>query len=304
MRHHRPRTVSLIAIGAASTALLAATVVGTASPALSASRVRTAIAVKPVTPGSSYLALGDSVTFGYREATNQPPPAYSNAASFVAYPQDVGTALDLKVANASCPGETSLSLIQSAVQSNGCENIPGGGPGYRSAFPLHVSYTGTQLKYALQYLHAHSTTRLVTLMIGANDAFLCQETTADKCSSELTGVLKQLATDVADILKSIRTTSRYRGQIVIVNYYSLDYSNPASVAGSQALNATVDNAAKPFSVRIADGFGAFQAAAAQSGGNSCTAGLITALKGGGCGVHPSLAGQALLALAVEEAIAH
>ena len=139
-------------------------------------------------------------------------------------------------------------------------------------------------------------------MIGANDAFLCEETTTDDCASEITGVLAQVSADVGATLRAIRGTARYRGQIVIVNYYSLDYSNPTDNAGSQALNAAEDSAATPYSVRIADGYGAFEAAAVQSGGNSCTAGLLTQLTGGGCGVHPSLAGQALLALAVEQAI--
>jgi hypothetical protein len=34
----------------------------------------------------------------------------------------------------------------------------------------------------------------------------------------------------------------------------------------------------------------------------CDAGLLTQLSGGDCGVHPSYAGQCLLALAVERAL--
>lgn len=249
-----------------------------------------------------YLALGDSVTFGYRESNTTPPPNYLVASSLVAYPKDVGLALGLQVANAACPGETSLSLTTKGVQSNGCENVPGGGPGYRAAFPLHVSYKGTQLAYANAYLKSHRSTQLVSLMIGANDAFLCQETTADKCASELPTVLKSISSNVARILSSIRTGDHFRGQIVILNYYSLDYSNAVDNAGSQTLNTTVDKAAKPYKVQIADGYGAFKAAALQSGGDTCKAGLLTQLTPSGCGVHPSVAGQALLALAVEEVV--
>jgi len=254
------------------------------------------------TANRDYLALGDSVTFGYREPTTSPTPNYLDASSFVGYPEDIGAALGLNVANAACPGETSTSFIEAYVQSNGCENSPGGGPGYRTAYPLHVSYSGTQLQYAVQYLRTNWRTRLVTLMIGANDGFLCQETTADDCASELPGVLKQLAANVGVILSAIRQTAHYSGQVVIVNYYSLDYANATDNAASQAINAAVDAAAAPFKVQIADGYGAFEAAALQSGGNSCTAGLLTQLSGGGCGVHPSVAGQAVLALAIEEAM--
>jgi len=56
-------------------------------------------------------------------------------------------------------------------------------------------------------------------------------------------------------------------------------------------------------VEIADGFGELQAASAHSAGNPCTAGLLTQLSTGGCGIHPSFAGQALLAQSVENAIA-
>jgi lysophospholipase L1-like esterase len=254
--------------------------------------------------GRDYLALGDSVTFGYREPTTTPAPNYLDASSFVGYPEDLGAALGLRVANAACPGETSLSFVEADVQSNGCENSPGGGPGYRTAYPLHVSYSGTQLQYALHYLWSHPHTRLVSLMIGANDAFLCEETTTDDCATELPGVLKQISANVTDILSAIRQQAHYHGQIVIVNYYSLDYASATDNEGSQALNVAMDTAAAPFHVQIADGYATFENAALQSGGNSCTAGLLTQLSTGGCGVHPSVAGQALLALAVEEAIRH
>jgi lysophospholipase L1-like esterase len=251
---------------------------------------------------TDYLALGDSVTFGYRESANLPTPDYFDAASFVGYPADVGAALGLEVANAACPGETSASLIEPNIVSNGCENSPGGGPGYRTLYPLHVSYSGTQLQYALQYLRSHPHTGLVTLMIGANDVFLCQETSADHCASELPAVLKQISSNVADILGAIRQEARYHRLVVILNYYSLDYSNPVDNEGSQLLNQTIDNAAEPFDVQIADGFSVLQNAAVQSRSKTCKAGLLTQLTTGGCGVHPSVAGQALLALAVEQAI--
>lgn len=266
---------------------------------------------RQVTPSSEtvspsapyYLALGDSVTFGYRESTTVPPPDYSDASSFVGYPEDIGAALGWHVANAACPGETSASFIVETAESNGCENSPGGGPGYRTKFPLHVPYSGTQLQYALQYLHNHPATRLVSLMIGANDAFLCEETTKDDCESELPSVLKQISYNVADILAAIRSEAKYGGQIIILNYYSLDYATPLDNAESMALNQALDHGAKPFNVQIANGYAAFEKAAAGSGGNTCTAGLLTQLSTGGCGVHPSAAGQAVLALAVERVIA-
>src|SRR5690242_15271096 len=69
---------------------------------------------KPVTRGSTYLALGDSVTFGFQEAQVVPAPDYAHASTFPGYPEQLGAALSLKVANAACPGETSASLVNAS----------------------------------------------------------------------------------------------------------------------------------------------------------------------------------------------
>ena len=107
----------------------------------------------------TYLALGDSVAFGYVPPDAVPAPNYRSANSFVGYPEDVGQALRLGVWNASCPGETTESMLVAGAQSNGCENSPGSPIGYRTQFPLHVQYQGTQMEYALKYLAVHRHTR-------------------------------------------------------------------------------------------------------------------------------------------------
>jgi len=258
----------------------------------------------PVTSGSAYLALGDSVTFGYEEAQVVPAPNYADASSLIGYPELVGTALHVTAVNAACSGETSSSLVDPTAPSNGCENSPNGSPGYRTQFRLHVKYSGSQLAFAVSYLKAHKNVRLVSLMIGANDFFVCQETTADHCASftEQAAVGATVSKNIKTILSAIRNKAHYGGQIAIVNYYSLNYASATGTAQSALLNSTQDTAAKPFHVVIADGFGQFQAGALHSGGNSCTAGLLTQLSTGGCGIHPSYAGQGLLAQAVEKAI--
>ena len=288
---------SLLACSAVAALVVSAVV---AAPALASAAHHPGRRPAPVRPGSSYLALGDSVSFGYREPANLPTPDYTKAANFVGFPENVSSALGLRVANAACSGETSGSLVSATQLSYACRLTPTGVNGYRTKFPLHVSYAGTQLQYAKQFLVRHRNTGLVTLMIGANDGFLCQATTKDACASELPGVLAKVSANVSTILRTVR--QHYRGQIVIVNYYSTDYRSAAQNASSQALNTAMDTAAKPYDVTVADGYGTFQKAAAQAGGDSCAAGLLTTLTTGGCGVHPSVGGQALLALAVEKAI--
>jgi lysophospholipase L1-like esterase len=253
----------------------------------------------PVTRGSGYLALGDSVTFGYQEATVTPSPDYNDPASFLGYPEQIGTALHLKVTNLACPGETSASLINDKAPTLACENA------YRKDFPLHVKYSGSQLAFAVSYLKQHKNVRLVSLMIGANDLFLCQETTPDGCMGpgELQAALAKISANVKTILSTIRKQAHYGGQIAIVNYYSLNYASPTVNSESQELNHALDTGAAPFHVRIADGYGQFQAASVRFGNSPCLAGLITQTGAyGTCGIHPSYAGQALLAKALTTAI--
>ena len=92
----------------------------------------------------TYLALGDSVAFGYVPAQAVPPPNYLDPHSFVGYPEFLAKRLNEHVANASCPGETTGSMLSTSAQSNGCENSVGSPVGYRTFFPLHVGYQGSQ----------------------------------------------------------------------------------------------------------------------------------------------------------------
>jgi lysophospholipase L1-like esterase len=267
----------------------------------------TASAAKPepsVTPGSTYLALGDSVSFGYQEAQVVPHPDYSKASNFLGWPEHTGRALHLRVVNASCPGETSASLIDPSAQAFGCENAAGNtNISYRKSYPLHVKYSGSQLSFAVSYLRKHPKTRLVSLMIGANDLFLCQATTSDGCVSELQATYKKVARNVKKIVASIRQKAGYRGQIVLMRYFSLKYGSDPLSAVVRGLNTAAYNAAKPYRVRVADGYGEFRRATRNSGNDACTAGLLTQLgEPGKCGVHPSWSGQGLLSQALIRSI--
>ena len=216
----------------------------------------------------------------------------------VGYPEEIGSMLHVRVTNPSCPGETSASLINTSIPSNGCENA------YRKLFSLHVRYSGSQLAYAVKYLKTHKGVRLVTLMIGANDGFLCQKTTKDGCFSEFSALLKKIGRNVRKIVSSVRNQGGYHGQLVVINYYSLDYTSALINAEIKALNGAQDNAAKPFGAKFADGYGLFKLASSQAGGSACVAGLLTQFggKAGSCGVHPSYAGGALLAQALAKVV--
>jgi lysophospholipase L1-like esterase len=310
-----------LAIGAAASALA----VGMIAPAFASSHASrgmsakaAAPAAKPAVSGAPYLALGDSVPFGYKESTAIPKPNYHKPKTLLSWPQDVASALGLKLTNASCPGETTASLINVKAQSNGCENTPaaagkGKKPvpgGYRTLYPLHAKYANakqSQLAFAEAFLNKHPTTRLVTLMVGANDGFICEETTADTCVSEIGAVQKTVTKNVSTILKGLRVKGHYNGQIVISNYYSTNYTSLLGTAGSEEINAALTSAAKKYDAKIANTFAAFKTAAATHKGDTCGAGLLTNLKVASgapqsCGVHLSPAGAAVLAGAVEKVV--
>jgi lysophospholipase L1-like esterase len=287
----------LIGIGLAGSAMVAAVSLIPSLPAAAAP-------LGGAAGNGTYLALGDSVAFGYVPSNAVPAPDYFDPSSFVGYPEDVARALHIPVANASCPGETTASLYIPGAQSNGCENSPGSSVGYRTEFPLHVQYAGTQMLYALRYLVTHRNTRLVTINIGANDTFLCEETTADACTSpaELQAVLKKIQVNLAIIYFLIRDVARYHGPLVALTYYSLSYSDPTQVAGTEALNSAIASVTEKFGGKVADGFAAFEGPSDAAGGSPCAAGLLIKLSDGTCNIHPSPEGHQLLAQAIEDVI--
>ena len=249
------------------------------------------------------LSLGDSVGFGYITRAGH---AYVNPTNFIGYPEHDSLLLNLDIANAACPGETSGSLLSAAAPDNGCR-------AFRSAFPLHVPYGSTQIAFAIEYLRHHRNVRVVTLGVGANDLFLLQRSCAsnptptDCISAELPSVLTSISANVAEILADIRNAG-YGGEIVIVNYYSLDYSDAANTAVTKLLNQSLTSPAKAFDAVVADVFTAFQNAVANPaiGGKACNAGLLNVNPQdptqATCDVHPSESGQRLIAVTIARAV--
>jgi len=147
--------------------------------------------------GLSYLALGDSVPFGFNPLVNA-----ANAGNFVGYPEIVAKRLSLEDVNATCPGEATGGFLSLTGTDNVCRP-------YRAAFPLHVSYSGTQMDFALNYLATHKHTRLVTLTLGANDYFRFLKDCAvgptfGTCALGFTGMLATMQANLSTIFSRIR----------------------------------------------------------------------------------------------------
>lgn len=261
-----------------------------------------AAAVGPHSGGApAYLALGDSVTFGYITEAGW---EYFYPTNFVGFVDWTGLGLSLNVVSASCPGETTGSFLSRTAPDNGCRE-------YRSYFPLHVVYGAigsTQLAFATGFLRQGGTA-LVTVMLGANDLLLLEQECNDDPTCIENGAPQVFATaeqNMATILADLRATG-YSGTIEVVNYYSTDYSNQFVTTLIQGLNQAITAPAQTYGAVVADVFSAFQAAASTTfaQGNTCVAGLLSAANPQTspptCNIHPSQFGHKLIAQVVAQA---
>jgi lysophospholipase L1-like esterase len=236
-----------------------------------------------------YLALGDSVPFGFNP--NADP---HHADNFVGYPELTAPDLGLALTNATCPGEASGGFISLTGTDNVCRP-------YRSAFPLHAAYTGSQLDFALSFLSSHPRAKLVSITLGANDLFVCQKTTVDGCAAptELAAALATYRANLTTILARVRQI--YHHELVALTYYSTDYRDAQTTGAIAAVNAVTASVVSRFDGEVADGFTAFAVAAAPAGGDSCAAGLLIRTSATTCDIHPSPTGARLLAGTLERA---
>jgi lysophospholipase L1-like esterase len=208
----------------------------------------------PAHQQQSYLALGDSLAFGYSQAKfNSLYPNENPAAYDTGYVDDFGRVLKLfnptlQIVNDGCPGETTDSFIN--------------GPcAYQLAFPLHHPYSGgqasSQLSDALAYLGAHpGAVSPITLDIGANDALGVIKTQCNlqaACiAAAAPALFAHVATNLGRILAQLRGAAP-RAQIVVLGLY-----NPfgASIAGADELtgqlNSTIAAVAAGAGARFAD----------------------------------------------------
>jgi hypothetical protein len=247
--------------------------------------------------GHGYLALGDSVAFGFNPLLL---PQASNPSVFVGYPEIVAKTLNTGDVNASCPGETTGGFISLTSGADfKCQS-------YRANFPLHVTYLTSQLEFAISYLTTHHDVRLVTMDIGANDVFKLEADCGGPSTlcfvDGLPAVLAAIDANLRFIYGQIRNVAHYHHTLVTLTYYSLSYDR-TTAAGTQALNAPIIDATSAFGGIVASGFDAFEGPALAAGGSSCAAGLLIVLAPGVCDVHPTPLGRDLLAAAVVNAIA-
>ena len=242
-----------------------------------------------------YLALGDSIAFGFSPLLNP-----VSADNFIGYPTPAAAELKKTLTNASCPGETSSHFISLAAADHGCAF-------WRAYYPLHVTYATTQLAFTDAFLKANPNTHLVSIDIGPNDLFVLR----DGCGGVITcieaglpGMLATLSVNLDTIYGHIRNLDGYKNKLVALTIYSLDYSDPVGSFITSQLNQVVEDRTRAWGGVVADGFTAFEAASLAFNGDTCAAGLRIVLSTSplNCDVHPSPAGRDLLAQAIVNAL--
>jgi lysophospholipase L1-like esterase len=248
-------------------------------------------AAKP--PQRSYLALGDSLAFGYQQAKfNSLFPNEDPAAFDTGYVDDFGAFLlkthrDVSVVNDGCPGETTDSFIEGPCR-------------YQLAFPLHHPYVGgptsSQLSDALAYLSAHpGTVSPITIDIGANDALgvtegICKMEPA--CvAAHAPALFAHIATNLHAILADLRGAAP-SAKIVVLGLY-----NPfgMTIAGGDELTAGLNEVMRTVAAgaqaRFADPLPAFNPPGAQEQPTIC---LLTNMCTPLVDIHPTDLGYEML----------
>jgi lysophospholipase L1-like esterase len=245
-------------------------------------------------PQFSYLALGDSLAFGYSQAKfNSLLPEENPADYNTGYVDDFAKALKLgdpglQVVNDGCPGETTESFINGP-----CE--------YQLAFPLHHPYVdgihSSQLSDALAYLQANpGRVSPITIDIGANDALGVIEGT---CKLEATcigehapALFAHIATNLGMILGDLRGAAPH-AKIIVLGLY-----NPfgSTIAGGNELtaelNTTMEHVASTIGARFADPLPVFNPPGALEEPTIC---LLTNMCTPLLDIHPTDLGYAVLA---------
>lgn len=273
-------------------------------------------------PGNTYLALGDSLAYGYHQAQFQQElkeKGFVEAANFNdGYVDDFGATLKLlnpklKIVNDGCPGETAETFIKgSGVGGAYCAGGPTGTP-FPKAF-LHHAYPGTQLEDALA-VAKEAGTGTITLDIGANDIlqFLghtCGFPVTFSCSeAEVEAEIGHVVTNIGIILAQLRGAAP-TAKIVFVSQYN-PYPTALSPEGRgdatvEALNAAIKSVAAGFGVKFANTTRVINFSGTHGGpevGDIPTVCAFTAMCPGGtfspaspeADIHPTKAGYAAMA---------
>ena len=247
--------------------------------------------------GHPYLALGDSVSFGY---ITQAGFEYRNPDNFVGFPTYVGLALGDTPTNAACPGEATAGFISATGADNGCRP-------FKANFPLHTGYSGTQLelrdsvpRLAPEHQAGHRSARRKRRVPPTESLRRRPDLHRGGPSGLADDHRNEHGRDLQGDQGVPLPRAPRRRQLLLARL-----QRPLWNRGSpRLLNEAITSHAAADGAIVANAFGAFGQAAAAAGGKTCVAGLLNTTPGNQttCDVHPSQSGAQLLAQSVVDAV--
>jgi lysophospholipase L1-like esterase len=203
--------------------------------------------------GDTYLALGDSLAYGFHAAQFKEEFPNVNPETFEeGYVDNFARLVKLfnpnvTLINDGCPGEGTNTMMHGGGEIPGVERFCGGedAPPFPYRFLHHRYSTKTQLEDALAILHENPNVSPITLDIGANDllhflAAECGFPAANNCGEgKFATEFAHIATNVAIILGQLRAAAP-NAQIVLIGLYNPFPGFPSE--GGDKLTAGLDKA--------------------------------------------------------------
>jgi lysophospholipase L1-like esterase len=198
-------------------------------------------------PRAYYLALGDSIAYGFQptKASAGLPPSRFNTG----YVDVLGARLrvlapKIRVVNYGCPGESTKTFVD------------GGCSGRRDVRRLHDDFKGAQLDAALAFLRAHGgQVSPITLTLWGNDVF---EEFSPACKGDLGCIrshssagLAQFTSRLASIVRRLRAAAP-NAEIILTGAWNFDVEHLAETDPLfRSVDAAIARAAAVGQARVA-----------------------------------------------------
>jgi lysophospholipase L1-like esterase len=238
----RPRSIRRLVVGAAIVvlALSLAAIAGTRVFVSESSRSMDK-------PQGYYLALGDSMTYGFQPTkanSGAPPSAFDTGYVDVFAGLLRKLAPTIQVVNFGCPGESTVTFMR------------GWCPAFADGIKLHDTFQGPQLDAAVSFLRAHpGQVSPITLTLWGNDWL---PLLLDKCKGDLACVRERgpraigsLGSRLELILQRLRAAAP-TAQIVVTGAWNPDPNQLMELEPIyRSLDASIARAAAASSVRVA-----------------------------------------------------
>jgi lysophospholipase L1-like esterase len=197
-------------------------------------------------PQSYYLALGDSITYGFqptKAAAGAPPSSFDTGYVDVFAARLRKLSPKIQVVNYGCPGESTVTFAR------------GGCPAFADGIKLHDAFRGSQINAAVSFLRAHpGEVGTITVSLFGNDWFPILES----CKGNVGCIRKRAPSATASfglrlnsILRRLRAAAP-TADIVVTGAWNPDPSALEQLASIyRALDASIARAAAPSRAHVA-----------------------------------------------------